>query len=43
MLDIDLDDVVDANGHQLIRQGNQSFGGLKAFDKPARSGMVVAW
>lgn len=42
MLDIDLDVVVDANGHQLIRDGEQSFGGVKTFDAPPLSLMSKA-
>ena len=39
MLDIDLDVVVDANGHQLIRAGAQTFAGVKTFSAPPRSQM----
>ena len=39
LLDIDLDIVEESNGHQLIREGNQTFAGVKTFNKPAHSQM----
>ena len=42
MLDIDLDVVVDASGHQLMREGAQTFGGVKTFNAPPHSEMSKA-
>lgn len=39
LLDIDLDVVADSEGHQLMREGNQTFGGVKTFNAPPHSQM----
>lgn len=42
LLDIDLDIVEESNGHQLIREGEQTFGGVKTFNASPHSLMSKA-